>query len=112
MKSDIINIYDYPEVGIAMRRNIIFVGEENKINNELYQLLNWRFEVTRLMGDPDTFGEPDMVEVSLVVVSMVGKTVDYTAPYSNENLSGIRNISFLFYILFLFIMAKRHCVII
>jgi len=61
-----------------MRRNIIFVGEENKINNELYQLLNWRFEVTRLMGEPDTFGEPDMAEVSLVVVSMVGKTVDYT----------------------------------
>ena len=61
-----------------MRRNIIFAGEENKINNELYQLLNWRFEVTRLLGDPDTFGEPDMAEVSLVVVSMVGKTVDYT----------------------------------
>ena len=61
-----------------MRRNIIFVGEENKINNELYQLLNWRFEVTRLMGEPDTFGEPDMAEVSLVVVSMVGKRVDYT----------------------------------
>ena len=61
-----------------MRRNIIFVGEENKINNELYQLLNWRFDVTRLMGEPDTFGERDMAEVSLVVVSMVGKIVDYT----------------------------------
>lgn len=61
-----------------MRRSIIFVGEENKINNELYQLLNWRFDVTRLMGDPDSFGEPDIAEVSLVVVSMVGKMVDYT----------------------------------
>ena len=77
MKSDIINIYDYPEVGIAMRRNIIFVGEENKINNELYQLLNWRFEVTRLMGEPDSFEEIDATENELVLVSMVGKAVDY-----------------------------------
>ena len=61
-----------------MRRNIIFVGEENRINNELYQLLNWRFEVTRLMGEPDSFEEVDMAEISLVVVSMVGKNVDYT----------------------------------
>lgn len=61
-----------------MRRNIIFVGEENRINNELYQLLNWRFEVTRLMGEPDSFEEIDAAKNVLVLVSMVGKAVDYT----------------------------------
>ena len=28
-----------------MSKNVVFVGENNKMNNELYQLLNWRFNV-------------------------------------------------------------------
>ena len=61
-----------------MRRNIIFVGEENKINNELYQLLNWRFEVERFEGGVDSFAGTNAADFSLAVVSMVGKKTDYT----------------------------------
>ena len=59
-----------------MRRNIIFVGDDNKINNELYQLLNWRFEVVRFTGD--ALEEIQISDFALVVVSMVGKKTDYT----------------------------------
>ena len=29
-----------------MQNSIIFIGEDNRVNNELYQLLNWRYKVT------------------------------------------------------------------
>lgn len=29
-----------------MKNAVVFIGEENKTNNELFQLLNWRFKVT------------------------------------------------------------------
>lgn len=61
-----------------MRSNIIFLGEENKINNELYQLLNWRFEVTSYLGEDFVIDEITVSDFALVVVSMVGKNVDYT----------------------------------
>jgi len=61
-----------------MRRNIIFVGDDNKINNELYQLLNWRFEVVRFAGDTDALDTINISDFVLVVVSMVGKKADYT----------------------------------
>lgn len=61
-----------------MRHNIIFVGDVNKINNELYQLLNWRFEVVRFAGDTDALKEINISGFALVVVSMVGKKTDYT----------------------------------
>ena len=60
-----------------MRRNIIFVGDDNKINNELYQLLNWRFEVVRFAGNVDELEEIHIQDFVLVVVSMVGKKTDY-----------------------------------
>ena len=61
-----------------MRRNIIFVGDDNKINNELYQLLNWRFEVMRFEGEADALEDIDISDYALAVVSMVGKKTDYT----------------------------------
>ena len=61
-----------------MRRNIIFVGDENKINNELYQLLNWRFEVVRFEKEADALNDIDIADFALVVISMVGKKTDYT----------------------------------
>ena len=61
-----------------MRRNIIFVGDDNKINNELHQLLNWRFEVVRCEGEADALKDIDITDLALVVISMVGKKKDYT----------------------------------
>lgn len=61
-----------------MRNHIVFVGEENKTNNELYQLLNWRFKVT----DYDCVENLSLEELkksmpAVVIVSMVGKKIDY-----------------------------------
>lgn len=61
-----------------MRRNIIFVGDDNKINNELYQLLNWRFEVVCFEGEADALEGVDVSAFALAVVSMVGNKTDYT----------------------------------
>lgn len=61
-----------------MRKNIVFIGEDNKINNELYQLLNWRFKVTSYLGKDIAPGEISVLDSMLVVVSMVGENVDYT----------------------------------
>ena len=61
-----------------MRCNIIFIGEDNKINNELYQLLNWRFDVTRFEGEADVLNDINLADFSLAVICMVGKQKDYT----------------------------------
>ena len=61
-----------------MRRNIIFIGDDNKINNELYQLLNWRFEVVRFEGEADAPEDINVADFALAVISMVGKKTDYT----------------------------------
>ena len=61
-----------------MRRNIIFIGEDNKINNELYQLLNWRFDVIRFEGEADVLNDINLADFSLAVICMVGKKKDYT----------------------------------
>ena len=61
-----------------MRHNIIFIGEDNKINNELYQLLNWRFGITRFEGEADALNDTNLADFSLAVISMVGKKKDYT----------------------------------
>lgn len=61
-----------------MRNKVIFVGEENKINNELYQLLNWRFKVEHYNPDGEiSLNDINVSEASLVLVSMVGNKVDY-----------------------------------
>lgn len=61
-----------------MRRNIIFVGDDNKTNNELYQLLNWRFEVVRFEQEAEALKEVNIADFALAVISMVGKKTDYT----------------------------------
>lgn len=61
-----------------MRNRVVFVGEDNKINNELYQLLNWRFKVDCYTSDGGiSLKDIDVVECELVIVSMVGSKVDY-----------------------------------
>lgn len=60
-----------------MRSRVAFIGEDNKTNYELYQMLNWRYKVTCFSEDVD-MDELGQVETDLVMVSMVGKKVDYT----------------------------------
>lgn len=61
-----------------MRKKIVFIGEDNKINNELYQLLNWRFNVTNCLGKEIVLDEINVLNSVLVVVSMVGENINYT----------------------------------
>lgn len=64
--------------------NIVFLGEENKTNHEVYQLLNWRFQVvyyTQLkeMGWEDICRpKPD-----LIVASLIGSKPDYLALFDD-----------------------------
>ena len=61
-----------------MRKSVVFIGENNKINNELYQLLNWRFKVDYY--DPNEkieLNDINVLEAALVIVSLVGTKVDY-----------------------------------
>mgnify|MGYP003291375667 CR=1 FL=1 len=61
-----------------MRKNVVFIGENNKINNELYQLLNWRFKVDYYYPNEETdLGDISVLETDLMIVSMVGTKVDY-----------------------------------
>ena len=61
-----------------MRKNVVFIGENNKINNELYQLLNWRFKVDYYDSNGETeLGDINVLEAALVIVSLVGTKVDY-----------------------------------
>lgn len=61
-----------------MRKNVVFIGENNKTNNELYQLLNWRFKVDYYHPNEETeLGDISVLEADLLIVSMVGVKVDY-----------------------------------
>ncbi len=61
-----------------MRKNVVFIGENNKINNELYQLLNWRFKVDYYDPNGETeLSDISVLEAALVIVSLVGTKVDY-----------------------------------
>ena len=63
-----------------MRKKVVFIGEDNKINNELYQLLNWRFQVDYYHPDEKTeCSDINTFDAALMIVSMVGKKVDYSA---------------------------------
>lgn len=61
-----------------MRDNIIFIGEDNKTNSALYQLLNWRFNV--FFHDQMknvSFHAIKMHPPTLVVASMIGNSINY-----------------------------------
>ncbi len=65
-----------------MKSSVIFVGEQNKINNELFQLLNWRFKVTYCNdAEEDFFRELKEEYPALVVVSMVGTRMDFNGMF-------------------------------
>lgn len=61
-----------------MKNTVLFIGEENKTNNELFQLLNWRFQVTSY-SSPEcfTYEELKAAEPAVLIVSMVGSGLDY-----------------------------------
>ena len=70
-----------------MRNSIVFIGEENRTNNELYQLLNWRFKVLYYRSLEDISIEELRGEnPSLVLVSMIGNNDNYHELF--EYLSG------------------------
>lgn len=62
-----------------MKNNIAFIAEENGTNNEVFQLLNWRFHVC-YCGQLDNISHEELRELSpnIVVVSMVGSSTDYS----------------------------------
>lgn len=61
-----------------MRNSVVFIGEENRTNNELYQLLNWRFKVTYYNAPEQfDFGELKESKPAVMIVSMVGNRLDY-----------------------------------
>ena len=61
-----------------MRNYVIFIGEENRTNNELYQLLNWRFRVT-YYNSPEEISFEDLKETepAVLITSMVGSHLNY-----------------------------------
>lgn len=61
-----------------MKNSVVFLGEENRTNNELYQLLNWRFKVT-CYNDLKSFTLEELKELepAVLIISMVGNHLDY-----------------------------------
>lgn len=75
-----------------MRKSVVFIAEENRTNNELFQLLNWRFHVSyygQLSGI--TTEELQTINPTIVVVSMVGNNTDYSElfEYLSQNCPDI-----------------------
>lgn len=61
-----------------MRNTIVLVGEKNKTNNELFQLMNWRFKVTCFYYQEDApFEKISSMSPELIVVSMQGTEANY-----------------------------------
>lgn len=76
----------------VVRNHIVFIGTDNRINNELFQLLNWRFEVTYYNSIEEiSLSELNTLKPEIVIVSMVGNIFDcYTLfEYIQENCSDI-----------------------
>lgn len=73
-----------------MRSRVTFIGEDNKTNYELYQMLNWRYKVTCLSEDVE-MEELRQMETDLVMISMVGKKVNYTSIFKglSEQMSEV-----------------------
>ena len=69
-----------------MRNYIVFIGEENKVNSELYQLFNWRFRVIYYNKTKDVPVEHLSEDApALIVVSMLGKTIDFHELFQGFN---------------------------
>lgn len=61
-----------------MKNEVVFIGEENKTNNELYQLLNWRFKVTYYHDTKEvSLEEWKASGPAVLIASMVGNHLDY-----------------------------------
>ncbi len=61
-----------------VRSNIIFIGEDNKVNSELYQILNWRFQIIHYTETGEvTLDEINQHAPKIVVVSLIGSTYDF-----------------------------------
>lgn len=61
-----------------MKNAVVFIGEENKTNNELFQLLNWRFKVTEYNDVKSiSFDDLKAAEPAVLIASMVGNRLDY-----------------------------------
>ncbi len=59
------------------RSKVFFSGEDNVTNNELYQLLNWQFQVSYYHhSEEETFDEIKQVSPALVIVSIDEKNRD------------------------------------
>lgn len=56
-----------------IRSNVVFIGEENRTNNELYQLLNWRFNVINCI-QPECVPVAELIDTKpvMILVSLVG----------------------------------------
>lgn len=56
-----------------IRNNIVFIGEENRTNSDLYQLLNWRFNVKNCV-QPECVPVQEVAESQpvMILVSLVG----------------------------------------
>lgn len=60
-----------------IRNNIVFIGEENRTNNDLYQLLNWRFDVQFCMQPESVPVEKISLEKPvMILISLVGGKFD------------------------------------
>lgn len=61
-----------------VRNSIMFIGEDNKINSELYQILNWRFQIMQYTQAGDvTLEEINVHEPRTIVISLVGNKFDF-----------------------------------
>lgn len=62
-----------------VRNNIVFIGEDNRTNNELFQLLNWRFNVMYLSRMEEIIVDNLKEQNSkIMVISLVGNKFDFS----------------------------------
>lgn len=63
---------------IVVRNNIVFIGEDNRTNSELFQLLNWRFNVICLSRMEEIIIDNLKEQNSkIMVISLVGNKFDF-----------------------------------
>ncbi|MBP3604860.1 MAG: response regulator [Lachnospiraceae bacterium] len=62
-----------------VRKNIVFIGEENRINSELFQLLNWQFEV-KYETEPGKISIEEICEFlpAMIMVGLSNSNFDFS----------------------------------